>query len=416
MRNVQRWFVVVAAIGFGVASVNPSQAVTLEFAGSQMDIGGTFFPNGATPPCCIVPWRSAYDFNTFAVSSEGADRYYGTAGYALFATMFTYPDQNLGYFSTVSDPIFADNDFYIDMLNLPSFVTNSQILSTHKAGGWAYALIDDPVLQHGYREWTFDGVNYPPATGPCPGENCNVTGGIPYVKLGILTGSDLLGNDPAVAPTGRWGFEVGEGTPEKFRIGVMTDGLDDTIFAAAEVYLTRFVDNVPVSTIGSGVVTRNRFVDMHFFDITDAQPGDQFVISVKKGATDPSWSSAGISGITFDVFPVGTPGDYNNDGTVNAADYTVWRDHLDSSFELLNRDPTNSGNVNQQDYTFWASQFGLGGGSGAAAMGVPEPAAIALLAAALPLALFRRRAGARAATRASDRNPGRNVDARRAVR
>src|SRR4029077_666443 len=28
----------------------------------------------------------------------------------------------------------------------------------------------------------------------------------------------------------------------------------------------------------------------------------------------------------------GLPGDFNNDGIVDAADYTVWRDHLGSSF------------------------------------------------------------------------------------
>src|SRR4029077_10202413 len=52
------------------------------------------------------------------------------------------------------------------------------------------------------------------------------------------------------------------------------------------------------------------------------------------------------------------PGDYNSNHIVDAADYTVWRDHLGQAFTLPNRDSTNSGNVNQQDYTFWKGRFG----------------------------------------------------------
>jgi hypothetical protein len=68
-------------------------------------------------------------------------------------------------------------------------------------------------------------------------------------------------------------------------------------------------------------------------------------------------------------------GDYSNNNVVDAADYTVWRDHLGQAFTLPNRDPTNSGNVNQQDYTYWKGRFGATSGAGALGGGaVPEPA------------------------------------------
>jgi hypothetical protein len=51
-------------------------------------------------------------------------------------------------------------------------------------------------------------------------------------------------------------------------------------------------------------------------------------------------------------------GDYNDNGTVDAADYTVWRDHLGSSYSLPNRDPSASGNVGTNDYSIWKSNFG----------------------------------------------------------
>jgi hypothetical protein len=70
-------------------------------------------------------------------------------------------------------------------------------------------------------------------------------------------------------------------------------------------------------------------------------------------------------------------GDYNENGIVDAADYTLWRDNLGGPAESLpNRDPGNSGVINQSDYTYWQSRFGMTSGSGAGAGGaaaVPEP-------------------------------------------
>ena len=55
------------------------------------------------------------------------------------------------------------------------------------------------------------------------------------------------------------------------------------------------------------------------------------------------------------------PGDYNGNGIVDAADYTVWRDHLGQNFALQNRDPSASGPIGAGDYTFWVTHFGQSG-------------------------------------------------------
>lgn len=69
-------------------------------------------------------------------------------------------------------------------------------------------------------------------------------------------------------------------------------------------------------------------------------------------------------------------GDYNEDGTVDAADYTVWRDRLDSPNSLPNDD---TAGVGADDYNRWKSQFGDSQGAGAGNLqSVPEPAAWAL--------------------------------------
>ncbi len=52
-------------------------------------------------------------------------------------------------------------------------------------------------------------------------------------------------------------------------------------------------------------------------------------------------------------------GDYSQDGTVNAADYTVWRDSLgDNVTPGIGADGSGNGAIDQQDYDMWSSQYG----------------------------------------------------------
>jgi T5SS/PEP-CTERM-associated repeat protein len=84
---------------------------------------------------------------------------------------------------------------------------------------------------------------------------------------------------------------------------------------------------------------------------------------------------------------VGVPGDYNNNGVVDAADYVLWR-----KGGPLQNDPTPG--VQPGDYTFWRSRFGAisGSGSGTGLGGsaaVPEPATWLLLVVAMGIGLGR---------------------------
>jgi hypothetical protein len=90
---------------------------------------------------------------------------------------------------------------------------------------------------------------------------------------------------------------------------------------------------------------------------------------------------------------VGVPGDYNNNGKVDAADYTVWRDHLGQAIALTNEDPsTTPGTVTQEDYTFWKNHFGNGGPGSGGGAAVPEPSTLCLMFLGLvPLGVYRRR-------------------------
>jgi Lysyl oxidase/Dockerin type I domain len=71
------------------------------------------------------------------------------------------------------------------------------------------------------------------------------------------------------------------------------------------------------------------------------------------------------------------PGDYNDDGIVDAADYTVWRDTLGDAVAILTTgaDGDGDGQVTAADYDVWKQHFGatLAPERGAAGIAVPEP-------------------------------------------
>ncbi len=76
----------------------------------------------------------------------------------------------------------------------------------------------------------------------------------------------------------------------------------------------------------------------------------------------------------------GPIGDYNGNGVVDAADYTVWRDTLGSTTDLrANGDDSGAsvGVIDQADYALWKMHFGnTAGGASVTGVGmaVPEPA------------------------------------------
>jgi hypothetical protein len=92
-------------------------------------------------------------------------------------------------------------------------------------------------------------------------------------------------------------------------------------------------------------------------------------------------------------------GDYNRDGVVDAADYTVWRDMIGQTVaSYATADGDGNTLIDALDYQVWKDHFGELAPSGAAAIAarsVPEPAGVVLLlagAAAGILAISRRSA------------------------
>ena len=76
------------------------------------------------------------------------------------------------------------------------------------------------------------------------------------------------------------------------------------------------------------------------------------------------------------------PGDFNLDGIVDAADYTVWRDNLgQQGLQPFTRgDGNGDGLVTSADYIVWQNHFGAHLGTGASAtVTVPEPTTVWML-------------------------------------
>jgi hypothetical protein len=90
----------------------------------------------------------------------------------------------------------------------------------------------------------------------------------------------------------------------------------------------------------------------------------------------------GSNTVTLQVSAPGLPGDYNDDGSVDAADYVVWRKNEGTTNALPN-DPI-GGTIGPAQFNQWRANFGAMAGSGSVAPDsvsgtVPEPNCLPML-------------------------------------
>jgi hypothetical protein len=89
--------------------------------------------------------------------------------------------------------------------------------------------------------------------------------------------------------------------------------------------------------------------------------------------------------VVLSVMSASLPGDYNQDGSVNAADYVVWRDNEGTTSALPN-DNGIGGTIGAAHYDLWRAHFGLAAASSSADSSnsaVPEPAQLPMLIAGI---------------------------------
>lgn len=133
----------------------------------------------------------------------------------------------------------------------------------------------------------------------------------------------------------------------------------------------------------------------HFSDFS-ANGLDYFAFHYYDGAANGA-PRLGIEefGWTYDGWPVALrdlpTGDYNRDGRVDAADYTVWRDTLGSTTDLRADGSSargSAGRIDHSDYGVWSLNYGADYATASTSTTVPEPTALALTAIAAIAATY----------------------------
>jgi hypothetical protein len=194
-----------------------------------------------------------------------------------------------------------------------------------------------------------------------------------------FTSADVLQNyeSIAVSPTATastltvdGNFTLSVGSILQLDIG--DQGEADRVAISEELRLN--LGAIEISHVGSGpLAAGDRW---QLFDFAQAAGT---LGSISLPVLDPQlmWHTESL--LATGEISIALAGDYNADGTVDAADYTVWREQLGSEV-LTTADGNGDGMVDNADYAIWRANFGLTASSlvVANALAVPEPSACLL--------------------------------------
>jgi probable HAF family extracellular repeat protein len=138
-------------------------------------------------------------------------------------------------------------------------------------------------------------------------------------------------------------------------------GAGGQVVGVSEVQITSGRTHAFLYTNGTGMVDLNTLINpLSGWELTDAADVNDAGQITGQGLINNQYHA-------YLLTPVQIPGDFNNDGRVDAADYVVWRKGLGTTYT-------------QNDYNVWRAHFGqtfFTGGPGATAgssnNAVPEP-------------------------------------------
>ena len=223
----------------------------------------------------------------------------------------------------------------------------------------------------------------------------NSVGGAVVVEAGILGGTGTVGgiltanSGTTVAPGTTYGtlsveasYVQNAGSTLQIELGGTDKGHTYDVLDVAGTLIAG--GTLQVVLDGFTPSGGNQFDILDFGFLTGS-----FALTLPEGV---NWDTSQL--LTTGVLSVATgslDGDFNEDGIVNAADYTIWYDNMGSNTMLPN-DNGLGGPVGQAHYVLWKNNFGTANGNAAA---VPEPASLSLCllaSAVLFLPAFLRRA------------------------
>jgi hypothetical protein len=153
---------------------------------------------------------------------------------------------------------------------------------------------------------------------------------------------------------------------------------------------TGLIDNLNFDCAGGNNSVCPVRLDVNSITVSQGDTLDLLIRPVS-GAT-PTFVGVDFTIVEAEI-AMGLPGDYSDNGTVDAADYVLWRDNQGTN-NVLPNDPI-GGTIGASQYDQWRANFGSTGGTGAGTGSVvPEPGRMALLVlGALLVGEWRRRQG-----------------------
>jgi hypothetical protein len=179
------------------------------------------------------------------------------------------------------------------------------------------------------------------------------------------------GDDRSLQLRWFWKHDIAPGQEFRARLRLSND-------AATTLDLTNAV--VEMDFVISG-----ESLDFDLFETTIELPDGvrSFDLTFISGGANAATGTINIDDISAAILaPPALPGDFNGDGTVDAVDYTVWRNNLGDPDESDLNHSGDGDDVSASDYAIWRANYGeslAGSGGLSEAAVVPEPAAAALL-------------------------------------
>ena len=289
---------------------------------------------------------------------------------------------NIGAAGTPARGLLLDTDrAVIGTTNLSSGSTldaanGTELSSARTLTAGNDTMIGGSFLNHGT-------VTGPSTTGQFLTFTDDVTGAGSYAGNVLFSDGFSPGNSPAAVSLENLAFD--STATLQIELGGNTPGADyDQLLVSGAVSLN---GTLQVSLL-------NPFVPLagNAFNIIDGATisGAFSTVQLPTLSAGLMWNASQL--YTAGVLSVTILGDYNGNGTIDAADYTVWRDTLGS---LTNLTANGNGNsvIDAGDYGVWKQNFGRTSGSSAGATNaVPEPMGLLMILTGMLMLFFRRHA------------------------